>query len=98
MNEIRNEEKFFNFMNNNGPKAKKSKSNYISWLRFVSTKYNVVDDNITKEKIDRVTLNLLNTSKDRDVYNTNRDISNIKSALNKYLKFVIANKKHNLIS
>ncbi|GAA4953039.1 hypothetical protein GCM10023314_28260 [Algibacter agarivorans] len=93
MNELRNEEKFLTFMNNNGPKAKKSKNNYISWLRFISTKYNIVDDQITQEKIDRVSVNIQNTSDDRSIYNTQKDVSNIKSAMNKYLKFVIATKK-----
>ncbi len=92
MNEIRNEEKFLNFMNNNGPKAQKSKNNYISWLRFITTKYNIVDEQITQEKIDRVSVNLLNTADDRNIYNTQKDVSNIKSAMNKYLKFVNSTK------
>lgn len=88
MNEIVNEESFWKFMIINGPKAKNSKNNYISWLRYISIRYNIVNEELTKEKIDRVTVNLQNTSEDRDIYKTQKDISNIKSALNKYLKFI----------
>lgn len=88
MNEIVNEEEFWKFMDINGPNEKESKTNYISWLRYISRRYNIVDDQITKEKIDRVTVNLLNTSEDRDVYKTKKAVSDIESALNKYLKFV----------
>ncbi len=88
MNEIVNEESFWKFMIINGPKAKNSKNNYISWLRYISIRYNIVNEELTKEKIDRVTINLQNTSEDRDIYKTQKDISNIKSALNKYLKFI----------
>ncbi len=89
MNEIVNEEKFWKFMNINGPKATNSKKNYISWLRYISIRYNIVNDQLTKEKIDRVTVNLQNTLEERDIYKTEKDISNIKSALNKYLKFIL---------
>lgn len=93
MNEIANEESFWDFMISNGPKEKNSKNNYISWLRYISTRYNIVNEQITKEKIDRVTTNLQNTSEDRDIYKTQKDISNIKSSLNKYLKFITSNKQ-----
>ena len=88
MNEIKDEEKFLKFMIINGPKAKKSKNNYISWLRFISIRFNIIDEFITKEKIDKVSLNLQLTAEDRDIYNTQKDVSNIKSAMNKYLKFI----------
>lgn len=93
MNEIIYEESFLKFMIVNGPKAKNSKNNYISWLRFISLRYNIINEQLTKEIIDKVTVNLQNTSEDRDVYKTQKDISNIKSALNKYLKFIQAFKK-----
>ena len=35
MTEIENEEKFWDFMDKNGPNARNSKNNYISWLRFI---------------------------------------------------------------
>ena len=88
MNEIINEEKFWNFMDINGPKAKNSKNNYISWLRFISSHYKIVNEFLTQEKIEKVSLNLQNTIEKRDIYNTKKAISNIKSALRKYLKFV----------
>jgi putative restriction endonuclease len=88
MNEIVNEDKFWDFMEKNGPNAKNSKNNYISWLRFISYHYNIVDEFLTHEKIDKVSLTLQNTAESRNIYNTSKDISNIKSALNKYLKFV----------
>jgi tRNA threonylcarbamoyladenosine modification (KEOPS) complex Pcc1 subunit len=88
MNEIINEESFFKFMIVNGPKAKNSKNNYISWLRYISLRYNIINEQLSKDIIDRVAVNLQNTSGDRDVYKTQKDISNIKSALNKYLKFI----------
>lgn len=88
MSEIENEEKFWSFMERNGPQARNSKNNYISWLRFISNHYIIVDKYITNEKIDKVCSNLQNTSDERNIYNTAKDISNIKSALRKYLKFV----------
>lgn len=92
MKEILNEEKFWGFMHKNGPESKNSKNNYISWLRFISHHYNIIDEFLTQEKIDKVSKTLHNTVESRNIYNTPKDISNMKSALNKYLKFVNSTK------
>ena len=88
MNEIINESEFWRFMVINGPNKKNSKRNYISWLRFISNKYNIINQNLTKEKIENVTNDLTQNTENRNIYNGKNDISNIKSALNKYLKFI----------
>ena len=90
---ISDESKFWSFMESNGPNADKSKSNYVSWLKFVIINgYGAVDSSLRKESVERIHQKLTNNKKERAVYKTDKDIKNIRSALNKYLKFVEASK------
>ena len=90
---ISDESKFWSFMESNGPNADKSKSNYVSWLKFVIINgYGTVDSSLRKESVERIHQKLTNNKKERAVYKTDKDIKNIRSALNKYLKFVEASK------
>ena len=94
MGEIKNESKFWYYMNVNGPEKTGSKNNYISWLKYISKNYNIIDDNITKEKIENIYKTLLSTLTTRDKYNQEKDAINIRSALRKYLSFIQSNYKN----
>lgn len=87
MAELSNEAEFYSFMKINGPKSHKSKSSYISWLRYVNELYRLDFDALTKERIDEIYKELLRTNKNRSNYTSNKAVSNIKSSLNKYLSF-----------
>lgn len=91
MGNIKNEAEFWIYMEEQGPKAEKSKNNYISWLRFVSYNFAAIDDSISVEQINSICSKISASKNQRDVYKTNNDVSNIKSALNKYLKFTKSN-------
>jgi hypothetical protein len=43
---IENEQEFRRFMEENGPKAPRSRTNYISWLRYLSEKGINIDSTI----------------------------------------------------
>jgi len=88
MNHIYKEAEFYIFMNLNGPNTKKSKSNYISWLRFVVENFNNINESLSKNDIKNICISLKEDSSKRNKYKKDEDISNIKSALNKYHKFI----------
>ncbi|MCH7524451.1 MAG: hypothetical protein IIC74_05445 [Bacteroidetes bacterium] len=52
----------------------------------------IIDEFITREKIEKASLNLQSTANERAIYNTQKDVSNIKSAMKKYLKFISSKK------
>lgn len=74
-------------MKSNGPKTKESKNNYISWLRFVNDNFSIIDETLSREKIENLCTKIKETKHQRQIYRTNNDVSNIKSALNKYCLF-----------
>lgn len=88
MNNIYKEAEFYIFMKSNGPNTKKSKSNYISWLRFVINNFQNIDESLSKDDIESICITLKEEIDQRDIYTKEKDISNIKSALNKYHKFI----------
>jgi len=88
MNNINRESEFWRFMVSEGPAEKKSKGNYISWLRFVSENNFKIDELLDKEEVNAICNKLKETIEHRDIYKTDNDIANIKSALNKYCKFI----------
>ncbi len=49
MNNIYKEAEFYVFMKSNGPNRKESKSNYISWLRFVTDNFKNIDESLSKD-------------------------------------------------
>ncbi|CAM1368729.1 HNH endonuclease [Tenacibaculum xiamenense] len=87
MNEIFNESEFWKFMKLNGPNSSNSKRNYISWLRYINREYQIIDRTISENKIDNVVEKLKVSVNNRSIYISPRDISNMKSAMKKYLKY-----------
>ncbi len=89
MTSIANEAAFLRFMQENGPKNENSRRNYLSWLRYVYELYDVNYDNLTSTDVNNVLQELRETQNTRDIYKSNASISNIQSALNKYLAFIL---------
>lgn len=84
---LNSESEFFNFLTDVEVLNKNTRTNFISWLRFLSQYHkidNTIDENVIKNIIDVESIN----KNERNYYSKDKDISNFKSALNKYLKFV----------
>ena len=88
MSNISKEPEFWRFMEVNGPKEENSKNNYISWLRFVSDNFHSIDESLNKEMVEELCFKIRSSKNGRDIYIQDKDVSNIKSALNKYCKFI----------
>lgn len=65
-----------------------SRTNYMSWLKFLSKQYPISSamDDATIERIIERERGLLSS---RDKYNTPRDLTNFRSALRKFRKFIL---------
>jgi len=87
---IENEKKFREFMELNGPNQLKSKSNYISWLNYLSISGFNVDSNLLPNE--EILLKLKTTENNRNEYRNKTDYNNFGSALNKYRNFIQLNK------
>lgn len=68
----------------------KSRTNYISWLKFLSKKYEI-NGNLDDEKIQQIVDNERMEQRTRHTYTSDKDLVNFKSALRKYKKFVESN-------
>jgi predicted RNase H-like HicB family nuclease len=88
MSNISKEPEFWGFMEVNGPKTENSKNNYISWLRFVSDNFHSIDESLNKDMVEELCFKIRSSKDGRDIYKQDKDVSNIKSALNKYCKFI----------
>lgn len=91
MTSIANEAAFFRFMEENGPEKDSSRRNYLSWLRYVNELYSVDYDNLNAENVDNIFQRLRESQSTRTSYTSNSAISDIKSALKKYLAFLSQN-------
>lgn len=91
MTSIANEAAFFRFMEENGPDSAGGKRNYLSWLRYVNELYSIDYENLTSEKVEEIFQILRSTQLTRERYTLNSSVSDIKSALNKYLAFISGN-------
>lgn len=78
---------FYSFMKRDGL-GEGSRSNYISWLRFIDKNVGKIDSTITNNLIEQIIENLKTSAEERDVYQSKTDISSFKSALKKYKSFV----------
>ena len=87
MDYISSEPEFFKFLSETENITKKTRTNYISWLRFLS-QYHLVDDKISEFTILKIIEKEVSAKNKRNFYTKDKDISNFKSALNKYLKYV----------
>ncbi len=88
MSFVSKESEFIQFMQTNGPLGDDSKRNYISWLRYIAENLERIDNSLNTEKIAIIFDWLKSTNNTRDKYTSDSAISDIKSALNKYLAFV----------
>lgn len=87
INHIESESDFFRFMTSDKSINNKSRTNYLSWLRFLSQKH-TIDSSLTKDGISEIIEKEKEYQKSRKIYNTQRDLGNFKSALRKYLSFI----------
>lgn len=83
---IENEKEFRQYMELHGPKSLKSRSNYISWLNFLSNNEILINSNLLSNE--NILSRLIKTESDRNQYIKSTDYSNFGSALNKYRKFI----------
>jgi len=89
MSYVDQELEFLRYLKNNGVNSPLSRGNYISWLRYVASNFSPVNStSINPQKIKEIFDWLIETTDSRDVYQGITAISNIKSSLNKYLKFI----------
>lgn len=68
----------------------KSRTNYISWLKFLSQKYDL-NEHITEDDIQKILNSERDSLKNRPIYRSERDLLNFRSALRKYKKFLDSN-------
>lgn len=68
----------------------RSRTNYISWLKFLSNNY-VIDEGISDESINEIISSESGLLTSRPIYKNEKDLVNFKSALRKYKKFVDSN-------
>lgn len=81
------ESDFYQFMISKGHKNTRTKTNYLSWLRFLSNNYSI-DNNLTNQKIDEIIEEEKVKRKLREKYTREKDVSDFRSALRKYLSFI----------
>lgn len=87
MDYIGSEPEFFKFLSEVENITKNTRTNYISWLRFLS-QHHLIDDKLTESSIKKIIEkeNLIRSG--RRYYTKEKDINNFKSALNKFLKYI----------
>lgn len=95
MDYLNSEPDFFKFLTEVESITKNTKTNYISWLRFLCQFY-LIDDKINELSISNIIENEHNAKNYRNFYSKGKDISNFKSALKKYLKFIRSDFSNNI--
>lgn len=88
MTELSNEAEFYRFMESNGPNSDGGKRNYISWLRYVNELYRPKFSSLASDNVETIYQQLKQTQASREIYTSDSSVSDIKSALNKYVAFV----------
>lgn len=81
------ESDFYQFMITEGNKSSRTKTNYFAWLRFLSNDY-LIDSSLNIEKIDFIIKSENLKRLNREKYKREKDISDFRSALRKYLSFL----------
>lgn len=82
------EREFYLYMKQHGPTGDNSKSNYISWLRYINHECQKLNTNFSTSEIDDIINKLYINRSERNKYATEKDISNFKSALTKFKSFI----------
>lgn len=95
MDYINSEPDFFKFLTEIENITKNTKTNYISWLRFLN-QFHLIDDNIDEFYISKIIEVERIAATNRNFYTKEKDISNFKSALNKYLKYINSDFSNNI--
>lgn len=95
MDYINSEPDFFKFLTEVENITKNTKTNYISWLRFLNRFY-LIDDNIDEFSISKIIEIEKIAATNRKFYTKEKDITNFKSALNKYLKYIKSDFSNNI--
>ena len=84
---INEQSDFYSYLvDNQAFKSKKTCKDYITRLRYVAQFFKL-DSTINEDYIKFIISDLKNTTAERDRYNTNKGISDISSALNKFLTY-----------
>lgn len=86
MRYIENEKEFREFMEVNGPSSPGAKSNYISWLYYISSMGISIDSSLDNK--DNILDALKEMESTRKEYKRPDDYNNFGSAINKYLAFL----------
>ncbi len=79
---------FYRWMVDCGGIGSRSRSNYISWLKFLASSPYNIDLSITEEYINYILKKEDENRLGRELYSRKEDIGNFKSALRKFLRFV----------
>lgn len=78
---------FYHYMVNFGGIAKKTSSDYVTRMKFLSHDY-LLDETLTKEKIDDILSQEAIKQQNRTVYSSKKSLSDFRAGLNKFLSFV----------
>lgn len=82
------ESDFYRFLSSPmGNVNKHSRTNYMSWLKFLSMYYTISSE-LTENDIDIIIETERIKQIDRDIYSTHRDLTNFRSALRKFIQFI----------
>lgn len=87
MDYLNSEPEFYKFLTFNEKITTNTRTNYISWLRFLS-QHHKVNNELTLGKIDDIISIEEKRKVERNLYTKDKDLSNFKSSLRKYLKFI----------
>lgn len=81
------EPEFYEFLKLNFGEKSRTKTNYISWLRFLSNDY-TIDNSLDDTKIEEIITDEYKKRNFREKYKREKDISDFRSALRKYVEFL----------
>ncbi len=78
---------FYQYLINHGGVNSHTRTNYMSWLSFLSKEYQI-NDIVSEDDIDVIIQQEKEKRNKREIYKNEKDISNFRSALRKYLIFL----------
>lgn len=81
---------FYHWMVQFGNVNTKSRTNYISWLKFMAGRYEL-DVDLSEDKIQTIINDERRALSSRTIYKSEKDLVNFKSALRKYKQFLDSN-------
>jgi putative restriction endonuclease len=87
MDYLSSEPEFYKFLTFDEKISKKVRTNYISWLRFLS-QHHKINDELNFDKIDNIISTEEKRKNNRNFYTKDKDLSNFKSSLRKYSKYL----------